>query len=288
MFEHMSWGKKSRLNRIFAADGRTLMLAIDHGYFMGPTHGMERPAASIQPLLPHIDALMLSPGILTVCVDPDLRAGVVLRASGGNSVLGEDIDNEEQILSAEQAVRLNAAAVAISIYVGAEHEHSTLLNLSRTIEAAAAFDLPVLGVTAVGKRLGDKKEKRYLALASRIAAEFGADVVKTYYCEGFEEVVAKTPVPIVVAGGPKLNTYRDVLELCAKALQAGAAGVDMGRNIWQSEHPGAIIQGVRAILHGGATVDDAEALVNSLIGDATRRAVEFALTAEDVKVTSLH
>ena len=288
MFEHMSWGKQSRLNRIFAADGRTLMLAIDHGYFMGPTHGMEKPAEAIRPLTPHIDALMLSPGILSTCVEPGLKAGVVLRASGGNSVLGADIDHEGMILTAAQAVRLNADAVAISIYVGTEHEHETLLNLAKTIEAAAAFDLPVLGVTAVGKKLGDKKEKRYLALASRIAAEFGADVVKTYYCEGFEEVVAKTPVPIVVAGGPKLNTYRDVLELCANALKAGAAGVDMGRNIWQSDHPAALIQGVRAVLHENAAVDDAEALVNSLIGEDTRRKVDYALTAEDVKVTSLH
>lgn len=289
MFDFMSWGKRNRLAQIVQPDGKCLMLAIDHGYFMGPTHGMEQPAQAILPLLPHIDSLMLSPGILSTSVSPLLRGiGWVLRASGGNSVLEEDIDNEGLILSAEEAVRLNASAMAISVYVGADHQHQTLLNLSNAITQASRFDMPVLGVTAVGKKLKDKKEKRYLALASRIAAELGADIVKTYYCEGFEEVVAKTPVPIVVAGGPKLDTYRDVLELTYNALQAGAIGVDMGRNIWQSSHPAAILQAVRAVVHDGATVEIGLEMVADLSNEATRRRELFEITREDMTVSAIH
>ncbi len=288
MFEHMSWGKKNRLRRIVKNDDRVLMLAIDHGYFMGPTHGMEQPKKAIAPLVPHIDSLMLSPGILVTDVSPELGVGMVLRASGANSVLEEDIDNEGIILTPLEAVKLNAAAIAVSVYVGAEHQHQSLLNLARTINEASAYNLPVLGVTAVGKKLKDKKEKRYLALASRIVAEYGADIVKTYYCEGFEEVVAKTPVPIVVAGGPKLDTYRDVLELTYNALQAGAIGVDMGRNIWQSSHPAAIIQGVKAIVHQNASVNEAVELVENLMNDDTARVEMFEVTQEDIETSSIH
>jgi putative autoinducer-2 (AI-2) aldolase len=290
MFENMGWGKKNRLNQIVNADdGRCLMLAIDHGYFMGPTHGMEQPARDTAPLLEHIDSLMLSPGVLMANIDPQLRGiGMVLRASGGNSILDADIDHEGLILTAEQALRLNAAAVAVSVFVGAEHQHQTLLNLSHMINDAARFDLPVLGVTAVGKALGDRREKRYLSLASRITAELGADIVKTYYCDGFEEVVAKCPVPIVVAGGKKLETYQDVLELTHNSIQGGAIGVDMGRNIWQSEYPAAIIQGVKAIIHRRATVREALELVEDLSNETTRRRAQFEVTAEDVKNSAVH
>ena len=288
MFEHMSWGKKNRLRRIVKDDGRVLMLAIDHGYFMGPTHGMEKPKEAIVSLVPHIDSLMLSPGILVTDVSPSLDVGMVLRASGANSVLEEDIDNEGIILSALKAVKMNASAIAVSVYVGAEHQHQSLLNLAHTINEASAYNLPVLGVTAVGKKLKDKKEKRYLALASRIVAEYGADIVKTYYCDGFEEVVAKTPAPIVVAGGPKLDTYRDVLELTYNALQAGAIGVDMGRNIWQSSHPAAIIQGVKAIVHQNASADEALELVEHLMNDETARVDLFEVTQEDIETSSIH
>ena len=239
----MGWGKKSRLSRIVKSDGKAVMLAIDHGYFMGATHGMEKPAEAIKDLLPHVDSLMLSPGIVRNSVKPGFGKGLVLRASGGNTILDPDIDNEELILPAEEAVKLDASAVAVSIFVGSEYSHQTIINLTDMVNDASQYDLPVLGVTAVGKALKDKKEKRYLAHASRLAAELGADIVKTYYCDGFEEVVAKTPVPIVVAGGPKLDTYEDVLTLCYNAIQMGAIGVDMGRNIWQSEFPAAIVQG---------------------------------------------
>lgn len=290
MFEYMGWGKRNRMQQIVSSkDGRCLMLAVDHGYFMGPTHGMEQPAKDILPLLPHIDSLMLSPGILAACVNPGLRGiGWVLRASGGNSILDEDIDNEDLIINAQDAIRLNASAVAVSVYVGTEHQKQTLTNLTNLISDAAQYNLPVLGVTAVGKKLGDRREKRYLGLASRITAELGADLVKTYYCDGFEEVVAKCPVPIVVAGGKKLDTYQDVLELTYNSVQNGAIGVDMGRNIWQSEYPAAIIQGVKAIIHGNATVKEARDLVQDLSNETTRKDFTFEVTSEDLKNISIH
>lgn len=288
MFEHMSWGKKNRLSSIVASDGHALMLAIDHGYFMGPTMGMERPSQAIAPLLPYVDSLMLSPGILATSVPIDFSKGIVLRASGGNTVLDPDIDDEELILEAQEAVRLNASAVAVSVFVGAEHGHRTLINLSDMINAAAKYDLPVLGVTAVGKALKDKKEKRYLAHASRICAELGADIVKTYYCDGFEEVVAKCPVPVVVAGGPKLETDEDVISLCYKSIRGGAIGVDMGRNVWQHAYPEAILAGVRAVIHEGFDVKRALDLVESMKNEKTKRVELFAVTNEDIETSKLH
>lgn len=288
MFENASFGKRNRLSKIVMKDGRALMLAIDHGYFMGATHGMEMPRAQIRPLLPYIDSLMLSPGILTSQVDSDLEKGIVLRASGGNTILESDIDNEGLILSAKNAIKMNASAIAVSIFVGAEHSHNTILNLSRAVNDAMEYDLPVLGVTAVGKALGDKKEKRYLSHASRIAAELGADIVKTYYCEGFEEIVKKTPVPIIVAGGPKLDSYKDVLELCYNSIQCGAIGVDMGRNIWQSDYPEAIVAGVAQILHKNASVKEALDLVESMCNEKTKRKDYFEITTEDIENSKLH
>jgi 3-hydroxy-5-phosphonooxypentane-2,4-dione thiolase len=290
MFDHMSWGKRNRIHQIVnSQDNHCLMLAIDHGYFMGPTHGMEIPNQDTKLLLPHIDSLMLSPGILSSCIDPGWRSiGWVLRATGGNSVLDADIDNEGLILEAQEAVKMNASGVAVSIYVGAEHQHQTLLNLSKMINDAARYNLPVLGVTAVGKLLSDKREKRYLSLASRIAAEYGADIVKTYYCEGFEEVVKKCPVPIVVAGGAKMDTYKDVLELTYNSIQCGAIGVDMGRNIWQSEYPAAIIQAVKAIIHNKADVKEAMDILASLCTESNHRRSDFDINEEDIKASSVH
>jgi putative autoinducer-2 (AI-2) aldolase len=288
MFENTSWGKRNRLASIVAKDGHALMLAIDHGYFMGPTTGMEKPAEAIASLVPYIDSLMLSPGILTSCVPADFRKGIVLRASGGNTVLEPDIDNEGIILSAEEAVKHNASAVAISVFIGSEHSHQTLLNLTEMIGQASKLNLPVLGVTAVGKALKDKKEKRYLSHASRVCAELGSDIVKTYYCEGFEEVVAKCPVPIVVAGGPKLDTDKDVLELCYNSIQCGAIGVDMGRNVWQHAYPEAMLAGVRGVLHDNLSVKQALDLVESLKSDKTRRRELFAVTREDIETSKLH
>lgn len=288
MFNNYSFGKKNRLSKIVMEDGRALMLAIDHGYFMGAAHGMEIPKVQVEKLLPHIDSLMLSPGILTSQIESNFTKGIVLRASGGNTILESDIDNEGLILSAKNAIKLNASAIAVSIFVGAEHSHQTILNLTNAINDANEYDLPVLGVTAVGKALKDKKEKRYLTHASRLAAELGADMVKTYYCEGFEEVVKKTTVPIIVAGGPKLDSYKDVLELCYNSIQCGAIGVDMGRNIWQSDYPEAITAGVAHILHKNASVKEALQLVESMSNDKTKRKEYFEVTEEDIENSKVH
>ncbi len=288
MFEYAGWGKQRRLSQLVAPDGRAVMLAIDHGYFMGATHGMEKPAQAIKDLLPHVDSLMLTAGVLKTDVSADFGKGIVLRASGGNTVLDKDIDNEELILTSEEAVKLNASAVAVSIFVGSEYSHQTILNLADMVNDASRFDLPVLGVTAVGKALKDKKEKRYLSHASRLAAELGADIVKTYYCEGFEEVAAKCTAPIVVAGGPKLDTYEDVLTLCYNAVNEGAIGVDMGRNIWQSDYPAAIVQGVKAVIHNNFSVKEALQLVESLSNEETRRRELFEVTKKDIEESNIH
>ncbi len=288
MFNNYSFGKKNRLSKIVMEDGKALMLAIDHGYFMGAAHGMEMPKVQVEKLIPHIDSLMLSPGILTSQIDSDFKKGIVLRASGGNTILESDIDNEGLILSAKNAIKLNASAIAVSMFVGAEHSHQTILNLTNAINDAMEYDLPVLGVTAVGKALKDKKEKRYLTHASRLAAELGADIVKTYYCEGFEEVVKKTTVPIIVAGGPKLDSYKDVLELCYNSIQCGAIGVDMGRNIWQSDYPEAITAGVAHIIHKNSSVKEALQLVESMCNDKTKREEYFEVTEEDIENSKVH
>lgn len=288
MFNNYSFGKKNRLSKIVMEDGKALMLAIDHGYFMGAAHGMEMPKVQVEKLIPHIDSLMLSPGILTSQIDSDFKKGIVLRASGGNTILESDIDNEDLILSAKNAIKLNASAIAVSMFVGAEHSHQTILNLTNAINDAMEYDLPVLGVTAVGKALKDKKEKRYLTHASRLAAELGADIVKTYYCEGFEEVVKKTTVPIIVAGGPKLDSYKDVLELCYNSIQCGAIGVDMGRNIWQSDYPEAITAGVAHIIHKNSSVKEALQLVESMCNDKTKRKEYFEVTEEDIENSKVH
>lgn len=288
MFNNYSFGKKNRLSKIVMEDGKALMLAIDHGYFMGAAHGMEMPKVQVEKLIPHIDSLMLSPGILTSQIGSDFKKGIVLRASGGNTILESDIDNEGLILSAKNAIKLNASAIAVSMFVGAEHSHQTILNLTDAINDAMEYDLPVLGVTAVGKELKDKKEKRYLTHASRLAAELGADIVKTYYCEGFEEVVKKTTVPIIVAGGPKLDSYKDVLELCYNSIQCGAIGVDMGRNIWQSDYPEAITAGVAHIIHKNSSVKEALQLVESMCNDKTKRKEYFEVTEEDIENSKVH
>lgn len=288
MFNNYSFGKKNRLSKIVMEDGKALMLAIDHGYFMGATHGMEIPKIQIEKLLPYIDSLMLSPGILTSQIDSGFNKGIVLRASGGNTILESDIDNEGLILTAKNAIKLNASAIAVSIFVGSEHSHQTILNLTDAINDANEYDLPVLGVTAVGKALKNKKEKRYLTHASRLAAELGADIVKTYYCEGFEEVVKKTTVPIIVAGGPKLDNYKDVLELCYNSIQCGAIGVDMGRNIWQSDYPEAITAGVAHIIHKNSSVKEALQLVESMSNDKTKRKEYFEVSSEDIENSKVH
>jgi putative autoinducer-2 (AI-2) aldolase len=236
------------------------MLAVDHGYFLGPTTGLEDPAKTIKPLLPYADALMPTRGVLRSSVDPASETPIVLRVSGGNSILSE-LSNEGITVSMEDAIRLNVAAVALSIYVGSPHEKQTLLNMTKLVDEGTRYGIPVLAVTAVGKDM--VRDARYLALCCRIAAELGAHCVKTYYCEGFEKLVKTCPVPLVMAGGKKLPEF-EALELTYNAIKRGAAGVDMGRNIFQSVDPVAMIQAVRAVVHQNAKPKEAFDLFNSL------------------------
>ncbi|MEE8594722.1 MAG: 3-hydroxy-5-phosphonooxypentane-2,4-dione thiolase, partial [Gemmatimonadota bacterium] len=215
----MDWGMKNRLSRIFRPEtGRTLMLAIDHGYFLGPTSGLEEPYETVKDLLPYANSLMLTRGVLRSCIPPETDIPIVLRMSGGTSILRE-LSAEGLTVAVEDAIRLNASAITLSIFVGEEGERETLLNLARLIDAGQEHGIPVLAVTAVGKNMN--RDARYLGLACRISAELGAHMVKTYYCEGFEEVVASTPVPLVVAGGKKIEE-REAIQLAFDSVTAGA------------------------------------------------------------------
>lgn len=253
----MDWGIKNRLSNIIKPEtGRTVMLAVDHGYFLGPTTKLENVRKTIEPLLPYADALMLTRGILRTSVDPEASIPIVLRVSGGASITGKDLANEGITTSIEEAVRLNVSAVALSIFVGTDYEHQTLLNLACLVNEAQPYGIPVLAVTAVGKELG-KRDVRFLSLSCRIAAELGASFVKTYYCDEFEKVVESCPVPVVIAGGPKSGTELDALKMAYDAIQKGAVGVDMGRNIWQSPYPVPMIKAVKAVVHEKASPEEA-------------------------------
>ncbi len=257
----MDWGMKNRMSRLInPKTNRAVWLAIDHGYFLGPISKLEEPAKTIKPLIPFTDALMLTRGVLRNCVSTDLAIPIILRVSGGNSIAGPALSNEGIQTCMEEAIRLNASAVAFSIYVGTEHEHQTLMALGELVNEGQRYGMPVLAVTAVGKEL-EKRDARYLGLSCRIAAELGAQVVKTYYCEDFEKVVKSCPVPLVIAGGPKLETELDALELAHNAIAEGAAGVDMGRNIWQSDNAVGIMKAIRAIVHENAPVKEAKKLL---------------------------
>ncbi|NOR14546.1 MAG: 3-hydroxy-5-phosphonooxypentane-2,4-dione thiolase [Candidatus Aminicenantes bacterium] len=245
----MDWGIKNRLSRIIKpATGRTVMLAVDHGYFLGPTHRLEHVGRTVDPLLDYADALMLTRGILRSSINPETAVPIVLRVSGGSSIIGDDLSNETIMTSMEDAVRLNVAAVALSIFVGSDYEKQTLESLALLVDMGQEYGIPVLAVTAVGKELG-KRDARFLSLCCRIAAEFGASIVKTYYCDEFEKVVESCPVPVVIAGGPKLETELDAFKMANDAIQKGAVGVDMGRNIWQNDNPVGMIKGIRAVVH---------------------------------------
>jgi putative autoinducer-2 (AI-2) aldolase len=252
--EHADWGIKDRLSRIFnARSGNTVMLAFDHGYIMGPTSGLERMDLTITPLIEYADCIMCTRGALRSIVPPDSNKPVSLRYSAGTTVL-TDL-NDECLLDIEDAIRVNASALAIMVAIGSQYEAVTVRNLVRTADLGAKYGIPTLGVTAVGKEL--VRDSRYLALASRVCAENGATFVKTYFCEkGFEQVVASCPVPIVIAGGKKLPED-EALDFAYQAIQQGAAGVDMGRNVFQSDHPVAMIQAVRAVVHDKRTPKEA-------------------------------
>lgn len=251
----MDWGLQNRLARIIRPPhNRALMLAVDHGYFLGPTERLERPRETVAPLLKYCDSLMLTRGLLRTSISTDTPTPMVLRVSGGPSIIGKDLSREDITVSMNDAVRLNAAALALSIFIGSEYEHQTIGNLAKLVDVSCEYGMPILAVTAVGKDMA--RDARYLSLACRMAAEQGAHIVKTYYCENFEHVVDTCPVPVIIAGGKKIPEH-DALKLTHNAIQAGAVGVDMGRNIWQSDNPVSMIRAVRHIVHGNGTADSA-------------------------------
>ncbi len=251
---------KNRLAQLIQKDGKALFLPIDHGYFQGPTHKLEKPGETIKPLLPYADAIMLTRGVLRNCVDPANTKPVILRVSGGTSVVGENLANEGVITSIAEIVRLNASAVSMSVFIGSKYEHQSLINLAKLVDECEDYGIPVMAVTAVGREL-EKREARFLALCCRIAAELGARVVKTYYCpEKFHKVIEGCPVPVVIAGGPKVDSELEVFEFVYDGLQKGAIGVNLGRNIWQTEYPVAMIRAIRAIIHENYTPKEAQTL----------------------------
>ncbi|MGQ2914237.1 3-hydroxy-5-phosphonooxypentane-2,4-dione thiolase [Microbacterium aurantiacum] len=256
------WGLRARMSRVFdPADGKTVMLAFDHGYFQGPTSGLERLDRSILPLVTQADALMCTRGALRTTIPADNGKGIVLRASGGPSVLKE-LSDEELAVSIDDAVRLDAAALAVQVFIGGENETKSIKNMTTLVDQGQATGIPVLAVTAVGRDM--VRDARYFRLATRISAELGASFVKTYYVEeGFETVTSACPVPIVIAGGKKVEE-KEALRVAYRAIQEGAAGVDMGRNVFQSAHPAAMLSAVRGVVHDGLTPDDAFDLFETL------------------------
>ncbi len=256
------WGIKNRMSRIFnPKSGRTVMLAFDHGYFQGPTSGLERIDLNILPLVEHADVLMCTRGVLRSVIPPTVTKPIVLRCSGGNSILTE-LSNETIAVDIEDATRLGVCAMAAQVYIGAEHEHKSISNVIKLIDSGMKAGIPTLAVTGVGKDM--VRDARYFGLATRIAAEIGAHYVKSYFVEeGFERIVAGCPVPIVIAGGKKLPE-REALEMAYKAVDQGAAGVDMGRNIFQSEDPVAMIKAVSRVVHELETPDKAFQMFNDL------------------------
>ena len=259
----MDWGMANRMAQLIQQDGRCLFLPIDHGYFQGPTRKLEQPRKTLEPILPYADAIFITRGVLRSSVDPDQAKPIILRVSGGTSMVGKDLANEGITTSMEEAIRLNVAAVGISVFVGTDYEKESLLNLAKLVDDGEKFGVPVMAVTAVGKEL-EKRDARYLALCSRIAAELGARVVKTYWCENFDKVTQGCPVPVVMAGGPHVDTELEVFEFVHDGIQKGAVGVNLGRNVWQNEYPVAMIKALRAIIHENATPKEAQEIYDSV------------------------
>lgn len=259
---NMDWGMKSRLSRIFnPKSGKTVMLAFDHGYIMGSTAGLERLDLAIPPLLEDADVLMGTRGAIRTCIPPQCKKGIALRSSAGSSVLDDDMSHEVIGVDIEDAIRLDATCLAIQTFIGAPGEKTSIENLVRTVDMGNKYGIPVMGVVAVGKEM--ERTTKFFLLATRMLAELGAHIIKTYYCENFEEVVVACPVPIVVAGGKKIPE-RDALELAYNAISKGAAGVDMGRNIFQAENPKAMIKAISKVVHEGYTGEKAFKLYEEL------------------------
>ncbi len=258
----MEWGMANRLAQLIQPDGHALFLPVDHGYFQGPTRKLEKPGETIEPLLPYVDALFVTRGVLRSSVNPTNSKPIILRVSGGTSMVGKDLANEGITTSMEEAVRLNVSAVGISVFVGSDYEKESLLNLARLVDDGERYGIPVMAVTAVGKEL-EKRDARYLALACRIAAELGARVVKTYWCEQFEKVTGGCPVPVVMAGGPQVDTELEIFKFVHDGMQKGSIGVNLGRNIWQNEFPVAMIKAIRAVVHKNATPEKAQKIYDN-------------------------
>ena len=259
----MDWGMENRMSRLIQPDGHCFFLPIDHGYFQGPTSCLEKPGETIAPLLPYCDALFVTRGVLRAAVPAAGSKPVILRVSGGSSVVGRDLADEGLTTSIEEILRLNATAVGMSVFVGSDYEKESLLNLAELVNQCEDFGIPVMAVTAVGKEL-EKRDARYLSLCCRIAAELGARVVKTYWCRDFDKVVCGCPVPVVMAGGPKCETELEVMEFVYDGMQNGAIGLNLGRNVWQNPHPVAMMRALRAIIHENRTAKEAWELFNTL------------------------
>ncbi len=259
----MEWGMANRMAQLIQSDGRCLFLPIDHGYFQGPTRKLEQPRKTLEPIVQYADAVFVTRGVLRSSVDPDKAKPIILRVSGGTSMVGKDLANEGITTSMEEAIRLNVSAVGISIFVGSDYEKESLLNLSKLVDDGEKYGIPVMAVTAVGKEL-EKRDARYLALCSRIAAELGARVVKTYWCENFDKVTQGCPVPVVMAGGPHVDTELEVFEFVHDGIQKGAVGVNLGRNVWQNDYPVAMIKALRAVIHENATPKEAQEIYDSV------------------------
>ncbi len=259
----MDWGMKNRMSQIIKPDGKCFFLPIDHGYFLGPTRCLEKPEETIKPLINYADALFVTRGVLRNSIDPVKGKPIILRVSGGTSVIGEDLANEELTTSIEEIIRLNVSAVGISVFVGSKYEKQTLTNLSTLVDECENYGIPVMAVTAVGKELA-KRDARYLSLCCRIAAELGARVVKTYWCEDFDKVTNGCPVPIVIAGGPKCKTELEVFNFVHDGLQKGAIGVNLGRNVWQHKYPVAMMKALHSVIHKKATPKEANEIFREM------------------------
>ena len=255
----MDWGMKNRLSSLIQPNGRCMFLPVDHGYFQGPTRQLEKPGETIAPLIPFADGLFVTRGVLRSCVLPDHTPPIILRVSGGSSVVWKDLAHEAVTTSIQEVIRLNAAAVGMSIFIGSDYEYDNLVNLGKLVNECENYGIPVMAVTAVGREL-EKRDARYLGLCCRIAAEFGAKVVKTYWCEEFDKVVNGCPVPVVMAGGPKCETEKEVFEFVHDGMQKGAIGVNLGRNIWQHPYPVAMAKALRSVIHENATVREASGI----------------------------
>lgn len=257
----MDWGMESRMARIIRPEtGHCFFLAIDHGYFLGPTRQLERPGETVKDLTPIADALFVTRGVLRNSIPAATKPNVILRISGGTSIVGPSLENEQIVVAAEEAIRMDAAAVGVSIFVGSEYERESLGNLAKAVNEFERYGIPVMAVTAVGKEL-EKRDARYLALSCRIAAELGARVVKTYWSEDFEKITETCPAPVVIAGGPKTDDALEVFTFVRDGIDRGAIGVNLGRNIWQHHDPVGVAKGLRAVIHEGASPEEANEFV---------------------------